>query len=239
MDMLTQKIAGIRKNLDEDPVLLGLRLQVREQFTNAWNLNDYGHREAHFMEVETTAHYLCIELGLDHDPEAILLAAYFHDLFSWSRHNHHLLSATYVRTTDNPLLDRPDRDLIADGCEFHRGSGKLPFPNQFAELICSADRGVPNSIELVLMRTLQTRFFKEPYMNRIAAMESSLVHVKEKYGSDGYARYPDLYTSVFGYQIEEQKKTIDRIFIRDGLFWVGGTPEPLQIPVPGHADPGN
>lgn len=216
-------LGNIKQQLLIEPGLEELRTQVREKYLHAWNLNDHGHREEHFRDVEVTAHLIANRLGLQYRAKDILLAAYFHDLFSWSRDNHHELSSAFVQTTNCGLLSGCNYTLVADGCLYHRGSGNLPFPNEFAELICSADRGVPGNVGAMIARAMQTRFFKDPYMPELEAMEKSLSHIKEKYGSGGYVRYPAMYRKVFGGMITEQQKIIDSVIIVDGKFTVANT----------------
>lgn len=195
--------------------LTHVRQTLCKDFEKAWKLNDKAHRIEHFQDVEETGHIINRRAcNGAHDDKLILLAAYFHDMFAWSRFNHHLLSATWVRTTDYPLvevLSDKNRELLAQGCEYHRASGTAIFPSEFAELICSADRGRPGNVDGMVMRAFQYRKSHFPKMGRKEALKSSVAHVKEKYGTDGYARYPNLYLKAMGNELAEQRLKIDAL----------------------------
>lgn len=143
--------------------------RIELDFASAWSLNDYAHRAEHFSAVNEAANYINDSLDLKQDKHLILLSAYFHDLFSWSRHNHHELSAVYCLTTDYHLFQQltpEQRQLVSDGCRYHRASGKEPFPNVFAELMCAADREMPGKIGDMLRRARRFRYFREPYSQK-------------------------------------------------------------------------
>lgn len=213
----------IAANLKIQPSLTILRSHVVNDFIAAWGLNDFAHREEHFIAVEATAHMIAEKNGLDADPTLIFLAAYFHDLFAWSRFNHHKLSSVYVRTTDHRIFqDLPgnDRELVADACLYHRASGSKEFPHAFAELICSADRGIPGQPWDMVKRAMQTRFFKDPYVSVENAASIAAEHMKEKYGNGGYARLPDMYMKTFGEEVEQQRRFFDELTIEQVVeFW--------------------
>lgn len=192
----------------------GLREIIRSVFSNAWQLNDLAHRENHFIEVERCGLHINETLGLGFDPELIMMAAYFHDLFAWSRYNHHQLSAKWVRTTDfQPIVDlsNVDREYLAQACAHHRASRdpSLKFPSKFAELINSADRGMPGDVDSMLERAIAYRTSKggDPATNRA----DSIAHLKEKFGTNGYASYPQMYIDVFGEQLMMQRQEIDNL----------------------------
>lgn len=188
-----------------------MRCTIINDFSQAWSLNDAAHRVEHFRMVELTGYHINETLRLGFNPKHILLVAYFHDLFSWSRHNHHLMSCEWIMTTDYPLiaqLDPEERSLVASGCREHRASNQQPFTNQFAELMSSADRGFPEkNLKGMLQRAIEYRLHRGD--NHEAASKGALIHVKEKFGSQGYARYPNLYTQAFKQELQEQRDLVD------------------------------
>lgn len=190
-----------------------MRVQLIKDFSRAWEVNDGAHRIGHFAEVEAVGNRINDTLKLGFDPKLIMLVAYFHDMYAWSRFNHHLMSGEWVRTTDHPLiaeLNEEERVLVAAGCREHRASGKDPFTCDFAELMCSADRGFPtNDVEILLSRAIQCRLAKGDSPE--AARAGAIIHMKEKFGSQGYARYPRFYEQTFAAELVLQRRMVDEL----------------------------
>lgn len=189
------------------------RDQIIAKFSRMWELNDEAHRIEHFLEVEKCGNHINDKLKLGYDPMLIMLVAFFHDMYSYDRHNHHHMSAEWVMTCDNPIikgLDSIDRLMVSAGCREHRASGNLPFSCLFAELMCSADRGFPTTdVEKLLSRAIQCRLATgdDPETARAGA----IVHMKEKFGSQGYARYPGFYEQTFAEELALQRQTVDQM----------------------------
>lgn len=187
------------------------RDQIIKRFSRMWELNDEAHRIEHFLEVEKCGNYINDKLDLGYDPLLIMLVAFFHDMYAFDRHNHHLMSGEWVRSCDNSIicaLDDTQRLMVAAGCREHRASGDKPFSCMFAELMCSADRGFPTTDpEQLLRRAIQHRMFHEN-MSEEEARPAAIAHIKEKYGKGGYARYPDMYKRAFAVEFEAQQDAI-------------------------------
>ncbi len=71
-----------------------MRERIILDFTPAYQLNDEAHRVKHFSNVEKCGNEINQRLGLGFDSRLILLVAFFHDMFAWSRINHHDMSGT-------------------------------------------------------------------------------------------------------------------------------------------------
>lgn len=186
-----------------------LRNRIIISHTTAWQLNDEAHRFHHFINVEACGNAINDRLGLNWNPKLIMMVAFFHDMFAWSRNNHHDMSHLWVLTTDHPVvasLDPIERNLVALGCQEHRASRTLPFTCQFTELMNAADRELPGRIEDMLERAIQYRLARG--MDRDEALIPAIEHLKEKFGVKGYARYPDLYAQAFGDDLEKQRQDI-------------------------------
>lgn len=195
-----------------NPKVHALRADVVAKFSAAWELNDEAHRCNHFVNVEACALEIDQRLGLNQNPQLILMAAYFHDMFAWSRVNHHLLSAEWVKSTDYEhivALSNEDRALLSHACREHRASFKGQFTSLFSELMNAADRELPGQIEDMLERAIQYRAARG--MTRDEALAPAIAHIKEKFGTGGYARYPRLYLDAFGDALEVQRKEIDNL----------------------------
>lgn len=202
----------------QDLLLLNVNLrgQIVDKFSAMWEHNDAAHRIEHFDEVEQCGLYLLKALGKDYDPKLVLFTAYFHDLFAWSRENHHLLSAEFIIGTDHPLiassLDHGDRRLVSAACGEHRASYKGDFTYAFSELMNSADRGFPGDVSAMLERALEYRRSKGIHTDDAVKMrDDAIAHLKDKWGTGGYARFPKLYQEVFERELTEQRYQIDSL----------------------------
>lgn len=196
-----------------------VRVQVISEFSKHWELNDGAHRIGHFAEVEACALEIVKRLDLDHDPLLIMLVAYFHDMFAWSRHNHELMSHQWVLTNDHPIFKVLDeesisfesRELVADACREHRASYDGEFSHEFSALMSSADRGFPGEVEAMVLRSVRYHHDALKVADPVEARTRAIAHVKEKFGTGGYARFPDLYGRAFQAELDAQRLAIDAL----------------------------
>lgn len=190
-----------------------LRERLISAFRNHYLLNDEGHREEHFEEVFQTGVHINKTLNLGYNEELILIAAYIHDLFAWSRNNHHFLSCEFVESTDHPIIVEfeEDRKIIAEACFTHRASYKGNFRYPFAELINSADRCRPGTVEDLLKRAIQYREGIGFQGTKEELYTDAIAHLKDKHGTKGYARYPDMYMKCFGEQLMKLQQEVDKL----------------------------
>lgn len=189
-----------------------IKNQIIADFSKAWEVNDKAHRVEHFSNVEECGMYLADQLGLGFNRKLITMVAFFHDMFAWSRFNHHLMSAEWVMSTDYPLITRlseQGRKMVAAGCREHRASNTDAYSCKFAELMASADREFPGNIENMVERAVLYRMNKG--MTRDEAYGPAVDHIKEKFGLLGYCRYPNMYLSVFGDALQKQRDDIKNL----------------------------
>lgn len=191
--------------------LTEISTHFKTKYESAYALNDSAHRESHFKEVEEAGLHINRTLELGIDEKLIVIVAWVHDLFAWSRHNHHFLSSEWVRTTDDPvirMLDMGDRFLISYACKEHRASYTGNFSSLLSEVMSSADRGFSSNEDL-FRRALEYSLNKSANVSE--ALESSVQHVKEKFGRGGYARLPDIYKECYKNELEERYQWIDEL----------------------------
>lgn len=188
--------------------------QIRKEFGEMWKQNDPAHREQHFLDVYSTAMIIQTRVkDIEYDPIAIVFAAYFHDLFAWSREDHHERSHQFMLDTDHPLIrdNMTDftREWVALACREHRASFKGQFSSTFTALINAADRGLPGNVPLMIDRAVKFREHRHPEMSADECMAGAIQHIKEKYGRNGYARYPEIYNRAFAEELALQRQAID------------------------------
>lgn len=192
-----------------------LRYDIIKEFSPKWELNDPAHRQAHFDAVLECGLYI----NSQHDNQIanerdIVLVAYFHDLFAWSRVNHHQLSQGYVITTDHPIFEGiadVDRDNIAYACGEHRASFKGNFSTALSQLMNAADRELPKPLSEMMERSFAYNRHVNPNLPEREVAKIVHGHMKEKYGRDGYARYPEIYLKAFQKQINKLHDEIDAL----------------------------
>lgn len=185
----------------------------RDTYGAVYALNDRGHREEHFHDVFTNALKIMEITGHQEDIHHVLTVAYVHDMFSWSRDNHHYLSAEFIRTTKNPMIAElagSDREKVALACLEHRASWKGGLSTGLSELMSSADRGEPGNVDLMIERTILCRA-DIPGMTREKARDLGVAHLKEKFGRNGYCKFPGLYVRAYKDKLEEQWDKIDKL----------------------------
>jgi hypothetical protein len=186
-----------------------MRADIIKDFSPAWELNDKAHRIEHFDNVFKCGMHINETLSLGYHPSLILLTAFFHDMFSWSRFNHHQLSSEWIKTTDyHHIASQPPeaRALIAIGCMEHRASRTEPFSCEFGELMSSADREMPGDALAMVQRAIYFRMARG--MTCEEAVGPAIQHIKEKFGHGGYARYPTMYQKVFSDELIAQRQMI-------------------------------
>lgn len=189
-----------------------LREKIKVAFRPMWELNDPAHREEHFRAVEVAGNLINEKLDLKQDPLLIMYMAWFHDLFSWDRETHHIHSTQWFLNTQHELiksLDSAQRRLVAGACFEHRASWNGKHSTVFSEMMASADRGVPGDVNAMLKRAIDYRLhcgFTEE-----EALKGATEHLKEKFGTGGYAIYPDIYLRAFGDELKKQQEEIDAL----------------------------
>lgn len=189
-----------------------LRDAIIKEFSPHWELNDRGHRIEHFQTVESCGLVINLKLKLGFDPKLILLMAFFHDLFSWHRSNHHLMSGHWVETSEHPVfkgLSPVELKMVADACREHRATYNGEYSHDFSKLMASADRGFPGNVDTMLKRAFFYRVDRG--VPEDEAYVGAIEHLKEKFGSTGYGKYPDFYSLAFGDVLDLQRKLIDKL----------------------------
>lgn len=178
-----------------------------------YSLLDDKHQGEHFRLIEDTASDICWQLKLGYDDRLICLAAHLHDLFRWTRPNHHLLAETFVLTTTHPTLGwltPEERRMVARACAEHRSSYKGTYTSEFSELISAAIRGRPRPIA----KRLEESITYASTVKRLSGEKAELyaiAYLKKKHGKNGYARYSGIYLRAYGRELDAFRQAVDAL----------------------------
>lgn len=187
--------------------------------------NDRAHQWGHFHNVYIAGCTLNYRSGNRFTKAAIFLVAHLHDLFAWSRINHHELSHQFVVGTDHPLVGKlleiaqslsgntmsEVRHEVAVACLEHRASFEGEFSSEFSALMNAADNELPKGLEPMLRRAYQYSLGQG--LTHEAAVASSVAHMSEKFGRNGYARLPEIYVEHFQRELEALYVEIDALTV--------------------------
>jgi len=190
-----------------------LRNEIREFYKKFYESNDGAHQIDHADEVCDLMLKMNTEMNLKIDDVLIYFAAYIHDIYSdqFGRAKHHKLAAEYVLTSDDAILDslsNAAKETISNAVLEHRGSYTGKFSSILSELISSADRGYLD-FDKMIQRSL--KFHRKAGMEEEVAMREVEKHMIEKFGRNGYAKFPVLYLKYFGDSFEELYDKIENM----------------------------
>lgn len=183
-----------------------------DMYFASYRVNDLAHREEHFHEVLTNGILINRALDLGCNVALIAIVAWTHDMFAWSRDNHHLLAECWVRSTNDPIINGltdTERDMVAAACLEHRASSRGVYSSAFSELMASADRGKPILTEKLNRAYV---FAKDVYsMSDEEAFMKSIKHVREKFGRNGYQALPEMYKRYYEMELEAMYTEIEQL----------------------------
>jgi hypothetical protein len=122
------------------------------------------------------------------------------------RNIHDKLAYEYVLKADDKFLSKLSKEeicMVAHAVLEHRGSFNGEFYSPLSEIISSADRGLPD-LDFIVIRSMK-------FNNKNA--KDVYDHIKDKYGTKGYAKYPNVYQKIFGDELKSFKKLADELTV--------------------------
>lgn len=192
-----------KKVLEEEKNMREFRRDVREYYKGYYENGD----EAHLIDHADGVCDLALKINNDLDEKLIILASYLHDMFNaTNRPTHNELAYEYVLKAEDKFLSKLSKDevlMVAHAVLEHRASFKGVFYSGLSEIISSADRGLPD-LDFIVIRSMKFNNANE---------EDVYAHIKDKYGSNGYAKYPDVYREIFKEELEAFKKLADELTV--------------------------
>jgi len=193
------------------------RESVIVKYSRHWELLDPVHRVEHFDDVFNTAVALVNRTGMAVDLREVFVVAYFHDLFTWSRSNHHLLAETFIRTTSCPivtsLLETAEAiDRVALACRESHGSWTDSYSSDLSRLMNAAIRGAPRSPKSLLDTAIAEVRARCPAQASDADIRAlSVAILKVDYGRGADIRVPNFHLEFFAQEYEAFWVEIDAL----------------------------
>lgn len=197
-----------------------LRDALISEFEALYQYNDDAHQMNHFDSVYACGVAIRNWHRLPYRDELIMVAAYAHDLFAWFRDTHHEQSATFVNarmsTIFEDVLSTEELVWLEHACREHRASFKGEFSCGFSELFNAADRELPYGVEALVERAMGFVDRDNPMAKGddfdVRNRHRAITHIYEKFGTNGYARYPELYKTAFKDELLEQQVEVDIMY---------------------------
>lgn len=189
-----------------------LRDHLIEIYTPFYAMNDRAHQITHVISVCDLAVEINDSLELSLSNSILVGAALTHDLFNNNRELHHELALSYLKNNGIDWLDEfstEDRRLMAHAAGEHRASFKGTYTSLYSEVIAAADRGAPN-VRSAIIRCAMYGVDKLGFRGE-KLYTHVISHMKDKFGVNGYATYPELYTEFFGDRLVEYRKYLDNV----------------------------
>jgi hypothetical protein len=183
----------------------------REKIRNNYKIYYKDGDEAHLIDHADAVCDLALHINKHCDEKLVILASYLHDMFNaTNRLIHNELAYNYVLKAEDSFLKELSKEellKVAHAVLEHRASFKGEFYSSLSEIISSADRGLPD-LDFIVVRSMK-------FNNGNA--DDVHVHIKDKYGSKGYAKYPEVYKAMFREELEAFKRDADALTV-DGVW---------------------
>lgn len=175
--------------------------------------NDKGHRIDHIKTVLKRSFKFAEQVeNINYD--MVYTIASYHDVSHHiDRKNHEKLSAEMLAKDANLLsfFTKEQIEIMANAVEDHRASSKSEPRNIYGKIVSTADRTA--DINMPLKRTYEYTLTHFPEMSLEENIERSYLHIKEKFGEQGYAvdkvYFKDEEYELFLSQIRELTKDIE------------------------------
>lgn len=138
------------------------------------------------------------------------LAATFHDCTSEKdRENHEISGAKVFKKLASNVFPSSIVNEVVKMIEHHRASYEGLFGSELEEIISSADRGEPATLDSRIERSF--KYASERGKNSKEAWMHAIDHMKEKFGRNGYQKLPNIYLSFYKDKILKLWKEIDHL----------------------------
>lgn len=193
--------------------------RLEDFFIDTYYDRDGSHGINHIKEVYDLAKKMVEKLNLNIGQDELIIACYCHDMFSKTdRERHHILAEDFIWDNRGELWFLKDLDndaviRIARAVAQHRASYTEHYSSILSEVLSAADRGKLSAGDTI-RRSFKFTIENNPDMKVQDAIALVYIHMKEKFGSNGYARYNDVFKNYFFEELGNYQRYIDQV----GLF---------------------
>jgi uncharacterized protein len=146
---------------------------------------DRAHQEDHVLKVIEES--ITIAKDYELNMSMVYTIACYHDIgMQFGREDHHLTGGRFLYEDDHlkTFFSEAERKMMKEAIEDHRASRKEPPRSIYGKIIAEADRDIV--AETIILRTVQFGFKNYPHLTKEEHKERAYLHIKEKYGPDGY-----------------------------------------------------
>lgn len=172
--------------------------------------SDKAHDEKHIKDVWSKARKMCDFTG-NRFNHIIKAAVAFHDITAKKdRENHNISGAEYFLKRSEGCMNNDDREVVANCIREHRSSYSGKYSHEYSEILASADRDAPSDVKSMVERSYKYARTKENKSPELS-VKHCVAHIKEKYGRNGTAKYPELYKRFYKNEVNRMYKKIDDI----------------------------
>ena len=206
-------------NAEIVPILGKLPITFFENVGRMYSEADQAHDQLHADTVTCNA----IRIAGEDELLPATLSAYLHDIgCSINRDIHEKAGVTLaiilereykVRLTLGMSYD--EWSMVLSGIAEHRASYDGGYSSRVATIVACADRAPPTRPIDLYVRSYE--YAKAHGKNHHDATRHAFKHISEKFGRDGYAKYPWLYYEVYAEQLKCIHDFIDAITL-NGLI---------------------
>ena len=168
--------------------------RVIEQYKNFDGAHDDEHARMVIKNSEYIAQQLMKYENEELDMDLVIVIAAMHDLgLAYDRKTHHIKSGEIVRKEKElrRFFTEEQIELIAKSVEEHRASYKGEYTSIYSKIVSDADR--MNDIYTMISRTYKWNRKHYPEHNDEEIYDEVIIHLQDKYGENGYARFNTKY----------------------------------------------
>lgn len=192
-----------------------LNKYIEEIITRYKNF-DGAHDEEHAKIVISNSEYIanCMiqEENIEINMDMVRIIAAMHDLgLAYDRKTHHIKSGEIVRKEETlkEFFNDEQIEIIAKSVEEHRASYKGEYTSIYSMIVSDADR--INDIYTMINRSYKYNKKHNPEFSEEELYHAVTDHLRDKYGSEGYARFNTKYA-------DEQLKLTREILINEDEY---------------------
>lgn len=184
--------------------------------------NDLAHRLDHAHAVMRDAVHIAGLISAQHLIPQLIAAAYYHDIHRLTPDTHNVLAYEEVFSDSDFIkgIGAAENDdeihAIALACLEHRASWSGEYSGVVSEIIAAADRGAPDRTDVNFRMRRSYLYGRDTLgMCHLTAQQHAMRYVKDLYGVNGNARYPQIYKTVYAHELLAQAVRIDKTLVSD------------------------